>query len=152
MRPSEEQLGEVGLAAARHGGGRLEIEIVGSQECVKCGLCRLAEDGRMRVEVRDVSGIEIGQRVRVIFPYTSQWRSIAYVFALPLGLFFGAGVFGGLVASAVKVGAAGTALATAVSAGAGMAAGFMIARRADRAFHRNVFENTVVRPLRDDEA
>jgi Na+-driven multidrug efflux pump len=62
------------------------------------------------------------------------------------------GAVGGFIASTANLGAAGTALATAVSAGAGMAAGFMVARRADRAFRRNVFENTVVRPLGDDEA
>jgi len=142
---------EAGPAAARGGDGRLDIEIAGSQECVKCGLCRLAEDGRMRVEVRDVHGIEIGQRVTVTFAYTSQCRSIAFVFALPLGLFFGMGAAGGFAAPAANCEAAGTALVTAVWAGAGIAGGLVIARKAGGAFRRNVFENTVVQPLDDED-
>ena len=143
---NDARVSETGRVGARHE-GRIEIVITAGSQCGKCGMCRRGADDTMRVEVRDPGTLEVGQAVKVTFPYRSHWRAIIYTFVLPLGLFLAAGI--GASAAADGLGARGTSatLAIALCACGGLAAGLVAARAADRRFSRELFEETLVEPL-----
>ena len=138
---------ETGRVGARHEDGRVEIIISGGSECAKCGMCKRAADATMRVEVRDPGGVEVGQAVKVTFPYRSRWRAILFAFTLPLGLFLAAGMGAGAAADALGATGPAATLGVLLSACGGLAGGLFIARGAEKRFRRNVFERTRVEPV-----
>jgi positive regulator of sigma E activity len=143
---NEPNLIETGRVVARRDGA-LEVAIASGDSCAKCGLCRRAQDNSMRVDVKDDPSIQIGQSVRVILPYASQWRAIFFVFVLPLILFFGGAFAAVAVSSFFGFPGAVRVLLTLVAAFGAMAGGFFAARSADRRFRKSLFEKTRLEPL-----
>jgi positive regulator of sigma E activity len=143
---SEGGLTETGrVVAARE--GSVEVRLSYSPKCVRCGLCAGAGDNSMRVKVKGVDGLAPGQLVRLTFPYRARWTPILFVFALPLALFFAAGIAATLAADRTALPQAAGAVAAIAAGMAGLAAGVMIARRRERRWRRDTFEKTLVEPL-----
>lgn len=137
---------ETGRVTGR-GRGLIEVTIHANEACARCGMCRKSTDDSMVIDVRDDPAIEVGQPVRVTFPYRSTWAAIFYVFVLPLALFFSFGLAASVAAARAEVsGVAGNAAAM-LAALAGLLVGVAIARLADRRFHRRLVDETRIEPL-----
>jgi positive regulator of sigma E activity len=123
--------------------GLAVIEIAPTESCARCGICSGTPEQRMRVEARAAEGLDEGRLVRVTFPYRSKWRSILFVFVLPITLFLGMGLAANAAVERLKLPAA----AGALCAIGGLTAGLFIARVDDIRFRRQIRERTLVEPL-----
>lgn len=130
-------------------GDIVEIEINRTTDCAACGLCRSAQGGVMRVTVRSAGRLDVGQKVRVTFPYRSRWRAIIFVFAIPLGLFLTVGICVGVVAQVLSWPALVGSVGAVIAAFAGLAGGLTIGMMNDRRFRKRLLERTTVEPLEE---
>ncbi len=136
-RMSERLLSETGhVAAVRE--GEVDVTFPTGDACSKCGMCLVSADGGMQVTLHSSQDLEIGQRVRVTFPYRSVWKQATFLFVVPLGSMLAA-----LAAAALYAGSFGlqehAANLLAVGAGAaGLAAGAGVAILYESTFRRRL--------------
>lgn len=131
--------------------GVVELEFDRTSACGKCGLCHKSSDSSMRIKVRCERPMAEGQTVRVAFPFTSRWRSIFWVFFLPLVMFFVVGMLASAVAERLSAPAFLGTLAAIGAAVAGLAGGLLIARKSEKSFMAETFEHTEIHVMEDGE-
>lgn len=113
---------ETGVVVLVLEGGLVRVEVQRTEACARCGICRVAEDGRtMTVLARNDAGAREGDRVELAIPSGVFLPAAAMVFLMPLalaallaGAFWRLGRFFGeaaATASAVVGGVGGLALA-----------------------------------------
>lgn len=142
---NEDASAETGRIAVSSGDA-VEVVLTPREACTSCGLCGRASDNSMRLIVKNPGTLQVGQFVEITLPRDSALRGMFFCLVLPLALFFAGGFAGHAAGKAIGLGGASLVLAAAGFAFAGLIAGYLCARRADRRFARKVFEETLVVP------